>query len=194
VRARSRPGKRDLAQHAQAGLWHTAPMDQGHDTAAGTGDALRSVLGLRRPRPGFGDRQFLLLLAAGVATAAPLGWWTAPSAGAARWSLLLAVMVYYPVMEELLFRGALQGALLRYGCWSRRSLAGISGANLITSAAFCTLHLVHQPAPWALAVFAPSLAFGYVRERQHSLLGSLVLHSMWNGSFFLARLASSGVA
>jgi len=150
------------------------------------------LLGLRPPVNGLGDRWFLWLLFAGVAVGLSLGWHTAPGgdseASTTAW-FWLSVVVYYPLLEELLFRGALQGSLLRWGCWSHKSFAGISGANLLASVAFCTLHLAHQPPHWALAVFVPSLAFGYARDRQHSVLGALVLHSIWNGSFFLAREA-----
>jgi len=155
------------------------------------------VLGLRPPLPGLGTRWFLSLLFAGIAVGLALGWYSASGsgvdAGLTPW-FWLSVVVYYPILEELLFRGVLQGSLLRWGCWSRKSVAAISGANLISSLAFSSLHLVYQPPLWALAVFVPSLAFGYARDRQKSVLGALVLHSIWNGSFFLAREASRMIA
>jgi membrane protease YdiL (CAAX protease family) len=155
------------------------------------------LLGLSLPLPGLGERAFLALLFVGMIMGAALGYLVAQGTGGggmtSAW-FWLSVVLYYPVLEELLFRGALQGSLLRWGCWSRRSVAGITGANLLTSVAFCTLHLVNQPPLWALAVFVPSLAFGYVRDRQQSLVGALVLHSLWNGSFFLARELFRGIA
>jgi membrane protease YdiL (CAAX protease family) len=158
---------------------------------------LSGLLGLRPPLPGLGDRWFLSLLFAGIAVGLALGWYSASGGGDGAsptpW-FWLWVVVYYPVLEELLFRGVLQGSLLRWGCWSRKSFAAISGANLLSSLAFCGLHLVYQPPLWALAVFVPSLAFGYARDRQQSVLGALVLHSIWNGSFFLAREASRMIA
>jgi membrane protease YdiL (CAAX protease family) len=135
----------------------------------------------------------LWLLGVGCLAGLWIGWLSgdgmvaAPYAGPWFW---LSVMVYYPILEELLFRGALQGSLWRWGCWSRHEWLRISGANLIASLAFVCVHLLHQAPAWALAVLAPSLAFGYFRDRSRSILYPIMMHAIWNGSFFLGRVLS----
>lgn len=93
-------------------------------------------------------------------------------------------VLLWPVLEELVFRGAIQG-WLRRNPGSRRTLAGVSGANLLTSLLFGALHLVYHPWHQALAVIAPSLVFGYFRDRHGSTLPGMVLHSLYNLGFFM---------
>ena len=94
---------------------------------------------------------------------------------------LLSLAVVQPVVEELVFRGALQGRLLERG-WTRR-IGPVSHANLGTTVAFVALHFLAQPPAWAIAVAAPSLVFGHVRERFGSVLPAIVLHSIYNAGF-----------
>lgn len=95
---------------------------------------------------------------------------------------LVMVIVAYPVVEEWLFRGELQP-------WVARKLGGgigpLSIANLITSLLFSALHLLFQPPGWALAVFLPSLMFGYFRETTGGLAAPMLLHGFYNACFFL---------
>ncbi len=87
-------------------------------------------------------------------------------------------------MEELIFRGALQGELLRRG-WEQQTIAGLSVANWITSLAFMALHFIAHPPLWAAAVLVPSLLFGHFRERFRSLYPPLSLHIYYNTGYFL---------
>lgn len=127
------------------------------------------------------DPAFVLALLAGPA--AWLALWlfdalpaTLPAA------LLLRFIVVQPVIEELAFRGLLQGWLKTRVTWMR---GGISAANVLTSVAFVAAHLVYQPPAWALAVFAPSIVFGYFRDRHDSVVPALLLHAWYNAGLFL---------
>ncbi len=95
--------------------------------------------------------------------------------------LFLSLVVLYPVLEEIVFRGLVQ----EY--WQRRIRTStcriVSDANIITSLCFAALHLFFQPWQWALAVFFPSLVFGYAKERYQTLLAPIVLHVFYNAGF-----------
>lgn len=100
---------------------------------------------------------------------------------------LLGFLLLYPVIEEWLFRGILQGELLRRP-WGRTRHLGVSVANVLTTVAFVLLHLVHQPPGWALAVAAPSLVLGHFRERYSSLWPPIMLHVLFNAVHLAAGL------
>lgn len=95
---------------------------------------------------------------------------------------ILLIVVTYPVLEEIVFRGAVQGALLNWTAL-RRSFAGISIACVITSSLFATAHLLTQSAVWATLVFIPSLVFGWARERHKTLYSPILLHMFYNAGF-----------
>lgn len=99
-------------------------------------------------------------------------------------SLLLPVLVY-PVLEEMAFRGWLQGWLWRYP-GGRVQIGSISVANLLTSTLFAGSHLLHHPPFWALAIFVPSLVFGYFRDKYQRVVPSIILHSVYNLVWFSA--------
>jgi membrane protease YdiL (CAAX protease family) len=90
--------------------------------------------------------------------------------------------VLYPVLEELAFRGWLQGWLWQYA-YGRRQVGPVSLANLTTSTLFAGFHLLHQPPVWALAVMPPSLVFGFFRDRYQRLMPSIILHIFYNSGF-----------
>lgn len=130
-------------------------------------------------------------LAASTA-AVPVGlvlWWFMP-AGYADAILrdpwwLFSFLVWQPLLEEMLFRGALFG-LLQQTPWGPKSRYGVSLANLATAFAFSAFHLIHHSIPWALAVFVPGLLFGYFRERYASIWPAVALHIGYNGVYLLA--------
>ena len=156
-----------------------------------------STLGLTRPRQGLFEGWLLWVLGLGCLLGLWLGWFSGRGAASAVYTtpfFWLSVGLYYPVLEELLFRGALQGSLWRRCGWSRRGVLGISGANLIASLAFMCAHLWHQAPAWALAVLAPSLLFGYYRDRSASIFYPITLHALWNLCFFLGRVLSVNVS
>lgn len=92
---------------------------------------------------------------------------------------VLQLVLVYPVLEELVFRGALQG-WLRSHDWALRSWHSVTVANLLTSAVFMLAHLLVNPGPIALLVFVPSLVFGYFRDRYDRLHACILLHMFYN--------------
>jgi membrane protease YdiL (CAAX protease family) len=152
--------------------------------------AIANEAGLRRPRSGSLDGAFVIILTLGVAVGWQLGR-LSPMPAVATPALVASLLLWQPVAEELLFRGMLQGALLREPRFAV-SVAGISLANLVVSAGFVLMHLMHHPWPWALGVFVPSLIFGYYRDTSGSTLPPILLHVVFNAAFFstlFSRLA-----
>ncbi len=122
----------------------------------------------------FRDPLFFLALSAGL-----LAWLLPqPRVDLAWYRLLLLAL-----LEEFVFRACLQNLLSRSSL-IRIDLGPISGANLAASAVFAGLHLVHQPPLWALAVFFPSLVFGWAWDRYEHLLPCWTLHFVYNVLFF----------
>lgn len=141
----------------------------------------------RRPDP-LRDVQLLVILIGSLLTG--IGLWLALPHGFAADTvasplLLLNVLLLYPLVEEWLFRGVIQVALLNRPALAIRDL-GISRANLITSALFVGLHMVNHSPGWALAVLVPSLTLGHMRERYHSLVAPIALHILFNVIYLLA--------
>lgn len=122
---------------------------------------------------------------------APLAWtimaWAVPVHSMSLvqlWSLGFAsVVIWYPLWEELLFRGLLQGELIERG-WIRPWACGLSGANISVSLLFTVFHLWSHSPIWAVLVFFPSLVFGYLRDRFDSTVPSILMHMWYNGGYF----------
>lgn len=105
------------------------------------------------------------------------------------WPLLapmqfLLIVLVYPVLEEMTFRGLLQPALLRQR-WGPVRHAGLSAANWITSVLFAASHLVWHDVLQAAAIFVPALVFGYFRDRYGRITPSILLHVFYNTGFAL---------
>ncbi|TVP56489.1 MAG: JDVT-CTERM system CAAX-type protease [Halomonadaceae bacterium] len=90
-------------------------------------------------------------------------------------------VVIFPVLEELVFRGLIQGSLLRTQ-WGQKRFVSLSLANLLTTLCFALLHGPRGGITLALAVILPSLALGVFRERHRSVLSPVLLHMVFNGS------------
>ncbi len=100
---------------------------------------------------------------------------------AAPWSFALVVLVY-PVLEEIVFRGLLQGWLADRH-WGQIRWGGLTIANLVTSAVFAAAHLIRLPVLASTAMFAPSLVFGFFRDRYGHIYASILLHVLYNAGF-----------
>lgn len=149
---------------------------------------LAEECGLTRPRPGWwawpadAHARWALLLALPVWAALGLGVGSHMQVPAG-WNGWMSLMLLQPLAEELVFRGVLQGQLLRLG--AARRVGPFSLANLATTAVFIVLHLPAQPAAWALAVAVPSLVFGHLRERLGSVWPAVAVHALYNAGFGL---------
>ncbi len=83
--------------------------------------------------------------------------------------------------EEAFYRGYLQSALDRAWPPRRRWLGAPLGAGLwVSSALFAVGHLLTEPVPGRLAVFFPSLVFGFLRARTGGIGAALIFHALCN--------------
>lgn len=98
-------------------------------------------------------------------------------------TLALLILVY-PVLEEVVFRGVIQPALLEVS--QGRSVGPLTLANILTSGLFAAMHLINHLPLHAALVFLPSLLFGLFRDRSGSILPGMILHVSWNAAVFLA--------
>jgi len=99
------------------------------------------------------------------------------------------LIVVYPVAEELVFRGLMQD-WVRNLPWGQAQFVGITCANGITSVLFVGCHFFSHPPLAAASVLAPSLVFGYFRDRYSGqipmhLLSPMLLHVWYNAGYFL---------
>ncbi|MBU6481349.1 MAG: JDVT-CTERM system CAAX-type protease [Nitrospirae bacterium] len=149
--------------------------------------ALRELLGLRQVPGFYRSPTFLSCLAAGAAfwgllpllvAVQPLPWHRILSL------VFLSAVVWQPIVEELFFRGCLQG-FLSIREWGRRSLVGISVANLLTSMMFAGSHIATHSLLWASLTLFPSLLFGVLRDRSGSVFPPIVLHVVYNAGYFM---------
>lgn len=145
---------------------------------------LGADLGMRSPARDSLDGLLAFALIGGALIAGIVGS-SAPDRDVSGWLLLASLVLWQPAVEELLFRGVVQGMLLRTTLGSR-SRWGLSVANVITSLAFVSVHFIRQPPLWAIGVIVPSLVFGFFRDRSDSVWPPLVLHIVYNGAFFAA--------
>lgn len=152
----------------------------------GVRGGLLEVLGLAFRASCAGDKRFYLALAA-APVALVIMTWLLPA-----WSrgihlslpLMISLVLWQPLVEELLFRGVIQGQL-RNMHWAQRRIAGLTLANLITTVLFALAHLIHHTALWAALVIVPSLIFGYFRDRHHHVYCAFILHAVYNGCYLL---------
>jgi len=146
----------------------------------------RRDLGLRPGWHWLGDPHFALALVAGM-----LFWLALAALGKAGplhgWAALAVLVLLQPLLEELLFRGLIQGKLLTRN-WGKRRFAGFTLANLATSLLFTALHFASHPPLWAAGVLLPSLLFGYFRDRHDSIYPAIALHVFYNAGYFLLPL------
>ncbi len=95
--------------------------------------------------------------------------------------MIIFAAVLTPIFEEFVFRGLIQTYFrqtLGYGPWQ---------SILLTSAIFSLLHpLMHLP-----AIFILSAAMGYAYEKSGSILRSIFVHLLFNGTTIAFALTSN---
>lgn len=153
---------------------------------------LAEECGLQRPDPGWWawlrDPHAALALLAAVPVWLGLALWVGSSmrhpTGLWAWTSFLLVQ---PVLEELVFRGMLQGQALRLSTRQGQPLrlGPVTLANVLVTLGFVALHLRAQPLAWALAVAGPSLVLGHLRERFGSVWPAMLVHAVYNAGFGL---------
>ena len=136
------------------------------------------------------DWQFHLVIAGSVVTGIVFWLWLpagyADAIASDPWRLF-SFLLLYPLLEEWVFRGILQGEFLQRE-WGRKRGIGISNANIVTSILFTLLHFINHPPLWAVAVFIPSLVLGHFRERHDSLVTPMLLHPFFNLTYLVAGI------
>ena len=94
------------------------------------------------------------------------------------WSLFFLVF-FYPLFEELAFRGVIQEYISRKtNHYTLNSFLSI--ANIITSILFASIHFVHHHPIVAILTFFPSLLLGYFKEHYQHIMPSILLHMYYN--------------
>ena len=92
---------------------------------------------------------------------------------------LFFLIVFYPVVEELAFRGVIQ-EYMASKTKQYPSFLFLTVANIMTSVLFVLMHFVHHTPVWALLVFVPSLIFGYFKDQYNNIAPSILLHMFYN--------------
>jgi membrane protease YdiL (CAAX protease family) len=112
------------------------------------------------------DRFFMLALFAGVVAWIML-WFTVIPTFTVDWDsivrIIILTVIWYPLLEEILFRGIIQNYLFNKS-WGSTTFASLSVAN-------CILLVI------------PSLPYGFFRDRFSSIYPSILLHSFYNAGF-----------
>jgi len=83
------------------------------------------------------------------------------------------------LIEELLFRGIIQGQLSKSN-WGQQARFRITAANIVTSVLFVAMHMLNSSPTWSLAIFIPSIFYGYFRDTFNSVYPAMLLHSVYN--------------
>jgi len=153
------------------------------------------MFGWQRPGPGWWawlrDPHVMLALLAAVPVWLTLAVWVGSTMrypfGLWAWASFLLVQ---PALEELVFRGLLQGSALRLMTRQGQAprLGSVTWANVVVTLGFVLLHLRAQPLAWALAVAGPSLVLGHLRERFGSVWPAIWVHAVYNAGFGLTAL------
>jgi len=84
---------------------------------------------------------------------------------------LQVLYAFHAVLQEVLARGALQGAFIQFLPFNRGNILGIVLASFV----FSTLHAYHG-IPAVLGVFFPGLFWGWLYNKQGNLAGAIVSH------------------
>ncbi len=109
---------------------------------------------------------------------------TGPDWLSRHFSLFLQLVLLYPIVEELVFRGLIQEKLWQTRL-SRLSIYCVSMPNIVTSIVFTGFHFISHPPVWAVTVIIPSLIFGFFRDRYQHVLPAIILHVFYNSGYFL---------
>jgi membrane protease YdiL (CAAX protease family) len=105
----------------------------------------------------------------------------------------LALIALWSVLEEIVFRGALQPALARaFARRSCRQALACSRRQLVTSALFAAFHLWRHPLAVAIGVFSISLIYGKARELSGRWWPAALLHLGFNVALYAASWLLAG--
>jgi hypothetical protein len=101
--------------------------------------------------------------------------------GIAGWIVVVGLAVVgAPIVEELFFRGLIQGA------FSRR--VGPIPAIFVTAMIFSVAHILSEGLLAPLVLFPAAVILGYLRHKTGRLAAGMVAHAVFNASMFLLFL------
>jgi uncharacterized protein len=101
--------------------------------------------------------------------------------GVGGWTLLIALTVVgAPIVEELFFRGLVQGAFTRR--------VGATPAIFITALGFALIHVTDEGIFAPLILLPMALILGYLKQRTGRLAPGMVAHAVFNASVLLLFL------
>ena len=147
---------------------------------------LASTTGFTRTRQCYRNYRFILAILAGIPVVWVMHTWLQPYPAGVNysWMQLFSLILWQPFIEEVLFRGIIQGQI-RKKDWGKNAWFGISGANAITSILFVAVHMINSSPLFALTVLAPSLVFGYFRDYCNSVYPAIIIHCTYNAMVFI---------
>jgi uncharacterized protein len=97
--------------------------------------------------------------------------------GTTGWVILFAMAVVgAPIIEELFFRGLVQGAFTRR--------IGAVPAIFVTAVIFCVAHVLSEGPTAPIALFPAAVVLGYLRYKTGRLAAGMVAHALFNASLF----------
>jgi len=138
--------------------------------------------------------RFVLAMLAGIVVVWVMHGWVQPYPSHVQfsWVQLLSLIIWQPLVEEVLFRGIIQGQFARRE-WGSRAWLGISNANVVTSILFVAIHMINSTPLFALTVIAPSLVFGYFRDYCNSVYPSIIIHAAYNAMVFVGLILNGNM-
>ena len=142
-------------------------------------------VGLKHNPRCYRNTRFILALLAGVLFLLLFHGFMPPFSSSFKfnWTVFLSLVIWQPLIEEILFRGIIQGQFAKRE-WGKHSWLNISSANIATSVLFVAMHMINSSPLFALTVFIPSLIFGYFRDYCNSVYPCIILHSAYNAMVF----------
>ncbi|MBV8463606.1 MAG: CPBP family intramembrane metalloprotease [Acidimicrobiales bacterium] len=103
-----------------------------------------------------------------------------PSGTFAWVTVFVLVVIGAPLVEELFFRGLVQGA------FSRR--IGPVAAIFVTAVIFCFAHVLSEGPAAPVQLFPMAVVLGYLRHHTGRLAAGMVAHATFNASLFMLFL------
>lgn len=101
--------------------------------------------------------------------------------GVTGWTIVVLITVVgAPIVEELFFRGLIQGALTRR--------IGATPAIFVTALVFAFIHIVDEGFLAPLLLFPMALILGFLKERSGRLAPGMVAHATFNATVFILFL------
>lgn len=173
-------------------MWRASPFCKNDLHMNKIASSILTDVGLIGWPPFIKDRLFVAALFSGLLVWLALWLTVAPTfslEGSSVTKIIFLTVIWHPVLEEIFFRGVIQGALFNKS-WGNKYFAALSAANWLTSLLFVLAHLFYQPWIWAVSVIFPSVVYGYFRDKYESIYPCIVLHALYNAGFVAINIIS----